>query len=62
MLIKIPGKGPITDYPSGGMFVSVPGGEPVEVATHGGPSGPALMDEDGNYILNEDGSYILLEG
>jgi hypothetical protein len=27
-----------------------------------GPSGPALMNEDGTYILNEDGSYILLEG
>jgi hypothetical protein len=27
----------------------------------GGPSGPALKNEDGTYILNEDGTYILLE-
>jgi hypothetical protein len=28
----------------------------------GGPSGPAMLNEDNSYILNEDGSYVLQEG
>jgi hypothetical protein len=59
--IRIPGKGPIQIYSDTAMFITVPGDGPVEVVAAGGPSGDAILGEDGFYILQEDGSYILVE-
>jgi|WetSurMetagenome_2_1015567.scaffolds.fasta_scaffold205517_1 hypothetical protein len=64
MIIKIPGKGPLTIYSDSEIVLNIPGDNPVEVIAApvaGGVDVDNLLLEIGDALLLESGDQILLE-